>query len=147
MIETAIHPFFVHFLIAAGGLFLLSLVPGRIFEALSSMLRPLSFLLLFLFPVVLLSGLLARATLVRHHVAGDIRLLSIHGWMALLTVAVWLPMLVFTAGAGRVGANAQRRVWYRHPGWWVMAAMAIVLTATLGGELVYGRHGFTFPVR
>ena len=147
MIEIAIHPFLVHFLIAAGGLFLLSRIPGRFSDALTPMLRPLSALLLVLFPAVLGSGAISRTALIHRHVAGDLRLLSVHWWMALLTAACWVPVLILSLRDKGNGVSCRERGWSSHPGWWILAAVVLVVTATLGGQLVYGGHGFIFPVR
>ncbi|MHB1286191.1 MAG: hypothetical protein ACYCYP_06470 [Leptospirales bacterium] len=147
MIATALHPFLVHFLIAGGGIFLLSRIPGRLSSTLSPMIRSLSIGLILLFPVVLMAGVLARKVLIAHHVSGNGHGLVIHLWMGVLTAGVWVPML-----AGHLFQDAKDRVhgrwgWFQGPGWLIFAALMMVVTAALGGELVYGSHGFSFPVR
>lgn len=147
MIATALHPFLVHFLVAAAAVFLLSRIPGRLSVALSPMRRFLCVLLLILFPLVVSAGILARAYLLGHHVQGNERGLTVHLWMGVLTAIVWIPMVTEQILVKEEESASRKRSWFQRPWWWVLAASMLVATAFLGGELVYGSHGFAFPVK
>lgn len=142
VLEAALHPLLVHVLLGLGFLYPLSRQSERVSEWIRVPVRVQARVLLVLFPVVIAAGFLARSALLPIGARMEDHV-DMHLALGLLTYLFWFSLI--WSDARRTCPVPSRRKSKTDSFILGLGFLALLATATLGGQLVYGRHPIISP--